>query len=85
MGDGLCWFLIFNNFMSAVMENNLRLAKKTLSYGIVHIIVATLVAYAITGSWVLAFSIGLIEPIVQTAVFAVHDFVWERKTKFALN
>ncbi len=67
------------------MEINLRLAKKTLSYGIMHFIVATLVAFAITGSWVLAFSIGLIEPMVQTAVFAIHDYVWERKTRLALN
>ena len=50
-----------------------------------HFIVATLVAFAITGSWVLAFSIGLIEPMVQTAVFAIHDYVWERKTRLALN
>ncbi len=55
----------------------MRLALKTTSYGILHVGVATAVAYALTGDLALALGIGLIEPIVQTAVFALHERVWE--------
>ncbi|MAR56786.1 MAG: hypothetical protein CMM93_06345 [Rickettsiales bacterium] len=54
-----------------------RLALKTFSYGILHMAVAINVAYLISGDWFIAFGIGLIEPFVQTGVFAVHDWLWE--------
>ena len=57
----------------------MRLMLKTLSYGLVHVTVAVTVAYLITDNMAIALSIGLIEPIVQTGVFAVHDYLWERK------
>lgn len=56
-----------------------RLAK-TSTYCLMHITVATLVAYALSGSWVVAFSIGLIEPFVQTFVFYFHETVWESRS-----
>ena len=56
-----------------------RLMMKTTSYGIVHMCVAISVAYAISGDWVVALGIGLIEPFVQTGVFALHDYLWEGK------
>ena len=56
----------------------MRLFVKTASYGITHIIVATGIAYLLTGDWLVALGIGLIEPVVQTGVFAVHDYLWER-------
>lgn len=60
----------------------MRLALKTTSYGITHIVVATLVAYALTGNLAIAIGIGLIEPIVQTFVYSLHEHLWEsRKDK----
>ena len=56
----------------------MRLLLKTLSYGVVHLTVATSVAYAITGDLLMAIGIGLIEPAIQTVVFAMHDHLWER-------
>ncbi len=56
----------------------MRLAMKTASYGALHVIVASTVAYALTGNLAAAIGIGLIEPIVQTAVFAIHERLWER-------
>ncbi len=56
----------------------MRLFLKTMSYGVVHIIVATTVAYLIIGNFAMALGIGLIEPIVQTGVFALHEHFWER-------
>lgn len=57
----------------------MRLLLKTISYGITHITVATLVAFALTGNLIAAITIGLVEPIIQTGVFAIHDYIWENK------
>lgn len=51
---------------------------KTITYGIMHICVATMLAFILTGSWAVAFSIGLLEPIVQTGFFYCHERLWER-------
>ncbi|WP_169569954.1 DUF2061 domain-containing protein [Sneathiella limimaris] len=60
----------------------MRLALKTASYGLLHILVATTVAYVLTGNLVAAVSIGLLEPIVQTVVFSIHEYLWERPKSF---
>lgn len=57
----------------------MRLLAKTVSYGVTHLTVATGVAYALTGDLMLALGIGVIEPLVQTGVFALHDHFWERR------
>ena len=60
----------------------MRLILKTTSYGALHFIVATSVAYALTGNLLIALGIGIIEPLVQTFVFAFHEWAWERPSKF---
>ncbi len=56
----------------------MRLAAKTFTYAILHVCVATAVAYTLTGNLAVALGIGLIEPVVQTFVFALHEHLWER-------
>jgi uncharacterized membrane protein len=56
----------------------MRLAIKTSTYGLLHIVVAMLVAYALTGSIKIAIGFGLIEPVIQMTVFSVHEYVWEK-------
>jgi uncharacterized membrane protein len=56
----------------------MRLAIKTTSYGVVHIMAATTIAYLMTGTFAVTLGIGIIEPVVQTGVYAVHDRLWER-------
>ena len=56
----------------------MKTAKKTLTYSLMHLIVAVSVAYALTRNWHAALAIGLIEPIFQTAAFAVHERLWAR-------
>lgn len=51
---------------------------KTVTYSLMHICVATALAYIISGSWAVAVSIGLLEPMVQTVFFYMHERVWER-------
>jgi uncharacterized membrane protein len=55
-----------------------RPVKKTLSYGTMHLAIACLVAFAITGNWAIALSIGLIEPAVQTVGYHLHERWWGR-------
>ncbi len=57
----------------------MRLALKTTSYGLTHIVDAVGVAYGLTGSILTAIAIGLIGPIIQTVVFSVHEYLWENQ------
>ncbi len=54
------------------------LALKTGSYSVMHLLVAIGVAYAITQNWRAALAVGLIEPLVQTVAYFLHDRVWSR-------
>lgn len=58
----------------------MRLALKTISYGLTHITIATAIAYQLTGNLTAAVGIGLIEPIIQTGVFTLHEYLWETKS-----
>ena len=55
-----------------------RLALKIASYGVMHLIVAILVAFALTRDWRIALAVGVAEPIVQTLAYSIHDRVWHR-------
>jgi len=58
----------------------MRRIAKTGTYCLLHITVATAVAYALSGNWKVALGIGLIEPLVQTAVFYLHESAWESQS-----
>ena len=53
-------------------------AFKPVTYGVMHLIVAISVAYALTQNWKAALAIGLIEPAVQTFAYAFHERAWSR-------
>jgi uncharacterized membrane protein len=53
-------------------------ALKTVTYGLMHFSVAVTVAFALTQNIRTALAIGIIEPLVQTVFFTVHDRVWTR-------
>lgn len=55
-----------------------RLAMKIASYGVMHLVVAILVAFAITRDWRLALAVGVVEPFFQTIAYSIHDRVWHR-------
>lgn len=68
-----------------LIENNNRLALvKTLTYSLMHMSVAIMVGYALTGSLAIAVSIGLVEPLVQTVFYHLHERVWGRVTEEVL-
>ena len=56
----------------------MRTLAKTGTYALTHFVVAVAVAYALTGDALIALSIGLIEPAVQTLAYAIHERAWER-------
>ncbi len=61
------------------VETNQRMFKKTLSYYIMHITVAMLVGYFVTGSLSMAIALSLLEPTVQAVAFFFHEKAWEKK------
>lgn len=46
-----------------------------------HMVIAILVAFVLSGSWQIALAIGLIEPIVQTCAFFFHERAWHKFEK----
>jgi uncharacterized membrane protein len=64
--------------MANFIRTNLPTFKKTASYYVVHITVAAMVAYAVTGNLVMAFTLSLLEPTVQAFAFFFHEKAWER-------
>ena len=56
---------------------------KTGTYGTMHLVVACVVAYAISGSWQVALGIGLVEPLVQTLFYGLHERLWSRQGREA--
>ena len=53
-----------------------RTLTKTATYSAMHMTVAMAVAYALSGNWTVALGIGLIEPLVQTVAYHIHEKAW---------
>lgn len=56
-----------------------RTLAKTCTYSVMHLTVAIIVAFALTRDWRIALAVGLVEPIVQTFAFAIHERLWSRE------
>ena len=50
---------------------------KTISFAVMHFIVAFAVTYALTGSIVLGGAVALVEPTVNTIGFHIHEKIWQ--------
>ena len=61
-----------------IKEAYVRDWLKTGTYGIMHLLVAMAVAFAISGSWRVALGIGIVEPLVQTLFYSLHERLWGR-------
>ena len=61
------------------VANNQRMFKKTLSYYIMHITVAMVVGYIVTGNIWMAITLSLVEPTVQAVAYFIHERIWEKK------
>ncbi len=61
-----------------VARHNLPTLMKTGSYYVIHVCVAALVAYAVTGNLIASLTLSLLEPTVQAVAFFFHEKAWER-------
>ena len=61
-----------------VARHNLPVLMKTGSYYVIHVCVAALVAYAVTGNLIASLTLSLLEPTVQAVAFFFHEKAWER-------
>lgn len=61
-----------------VLKNQHTL-KKTFSYYIMHISIAMLVGFVVTGNIWMAMTLSLLEPTVQAIAFFFHEKVWAKK------
>ena len=51
---------------------------KTVTYSLMHLVVAIAVAFALTRNLKAALAIGLLEPFIQTIAYTIHEKVWQR-------
>lgn len=58
-----------------------RMLLKTGSYYLLHIVVAALVAYAVTGNLIASLTLSLLEPTVQAFAYFFHEKVWAKAKK----
>jgi uncharacterized membrane protein len=58
-------------------------ALKPVTYSIMHLSVAIAVAYALTRDWRIALGVGVIEPMVQTVAYMLHEKAWGAGSKRA--
>ncbi len=61
-----------------VARQNQTVLMKTGSYYLIHICVAALVAYAVTGNLWASLTLSLLEPTVQAVAFFFHEKAWDR-------
>lgn len=57
--------------------------RKSIAFGALHLVIAVTVGYAISGSFVLAGAIALVEPLVNTVAHYFFDRWWNRRESAA--
>lgn len=62
-----------------IAHQNKAMLLKTASYYVIHICVAAMVAYAVTGNLLASLTLSLLEPTVQAVAFFFHEKAWARK------
>jgi len=66
--------------MTALVRANAQTLRKTASYYVMHILVASVVAYAVTGNLMMSLTLSLLEPTVQAFAFFLHEKAWQRRS-----
>lgn len=66
-------------------QNNLPTLLKTASYYVIHVVVAALVAYAVTGNLWASLTLSLLEPTIQAVAFFFHEKAWDRALRRRLG
>ncbi len=66
------------NAIHQVLQHNRLTLLKTASYYVIHVCVAAVVAYAVTGNFWASLTLSLLEPTVQAVAFFFHEKAWAR-------
>ncbi|RLJ37634.1 DUF2061 domain-containing protein [Acidovorax sp. 106] len=64
-----------------IARQNKTMLMKTGSYYLIHICVAAMVAYAVTGNLLASLTLSLLEPTVQAVAFFFHEKAWDRAAR----
>ena len=64
-----------------IAHQNKTMLLKTASYYVIHICVAAMVAYAVTGNLLASLTLSLLEPTVQAVAFFFHEKAWDRAAR----
>lgn len=64
-----------------IAQQNKTMLMKTGSYYLIHISVAAMVAYAVTGNLWASITLSLLEPTVQAVAFFFHEKAWDRAAR----
>jgi len=51
---------------------------KTITFGAMHISIAFLVVWTMTGSWMVGGAVALVEPVINTVAYFFHEKAWSR-------
>ena len=51
---------------------------KTITFAAIHFTIATLVAFSLTGDFLLGSLIAMVEPSVNTVAFYLHEKIWQK-------
>ncbi len=54
--------------------------KKTITFAVMHFLIAFTVAYAFTGSVLVGGAVALVEPAINTVAFYFHEKFWAAQT-----
>ena len=71
--------------MARFLNRHRRTLYKTASYYVMHMAVAALVAYAVTGNPWMALTLSLLEPTVQAVAYFFHEKAWARADRSTLK
>lgn len=67
--------------MARIARAQLPVLKKTASYYVLHMLVASMVAYAVMRDVVMAATLSLLEPTVQAVAFLFHEKAWQWRAR----
>ncbi len=62
-----------------IARTHRRTLMKTGSYYLMHIVVAAVVAYVVTGNLWAAITLSFLEPTVQAVAYFFHERAWARR------
>ena len=74
-------FFLHEKIWARVPSMRARTLAKTATYYVMHLCVAAGVTYSVTGDWLTALTLSLLEPTVQMFFYYGHERLWGRYLK----